>query len=862
MKHLWIAAAVGGLVLLPVAGWGKGAAEPATPSATPGSVPCPFTSEVLFKPTLPVLSVMLSNPPSTRTRVILEADGHHHELEWDPAVDPRLTQNVILESAPAGWTVSVVVEPIVLKQGTVTTVLYVGQFTRIPDTSVLRASYIGANSSDFQPAQPAGAAGSGSAGKVVAQSLLNWPQPTLTFSCHKLPTIDETPYATSAASGSAVRGFGTIPDPVAQTLSLLGEIAIKRAKTGAMEIVKSRFVVPLCGDDGDGGVTLSRLGLSGGTLALPHTCALLEQLRLEDVLATGKPLLRALRDDVRLTIAPAALRRIAGGTAWGKVAGAALDIVNRSLERGSFSVLDAEAALDLFLNETDFIAMLPLIEPGKRAHLEATIALALGKSCSKVKELKELKDGECARFLVATNDLDSLVNRLPTAAQAAASDLAKALGPLDTFAKAMQAKLVSLHPVLSHFPACNFSASITAPQCASAIARSWNTASDVLRTLDDLGYDAASSASIAKQLQTMILARVDPKVPDAEVTRVVQLACTARLAVGILRRCSGQGCSNAAIHDMFTAPKSYFSHSEPLCWGEGDAYRIASASLPNFEAFVADGLELLAAAAKQSASARVAGVLRMFVRLTNDIAGCTGEAALTSKCHELESVNDLVAAVAEEDHAKAIAATTALVRTLLSHVPPALTKGTQLLGIVAAYAQVYEDTKSQDASAARQAREKALEGLIDAATDRHGRGDTWIVSLGSNVGIGVVWSSPKADGYNNSKSLQLRVPIGFDLDKLPPETHSVGIGWHVGATIGDLGQFAAVGSDGKVDAVRWDNFLSPGVEGGILIGVPEHALNVAVHLEYAPALFATATGGGAWRAGISLGYYVPFFDFN
>jgi hypothetical protein len=236
-------------------------------------------------------------------------------------------------------------------------------------------------------------------------------------------------------------------------------------------------------------------------------------------------------------------------------------------------------------------------------------------------------------------------------------------------------------------------------------------------------------------------------------------------------------------------------------------------------------------------------------------------------------------ALVEQDHAKALSAATGLVRLIEPRIPVGLTRGAQLIGTVAAYAQVFEETKTQDAAAATAARKKALEGLIDAATDRHGRGGEWIFSVGSNVGIGAVHTYPLADKpmsltdtdpnpNADSTSPNLRVPLSIGIDHLPGAGsfwHVSTWSWHFAATIGDLGQFAAAGKSGKLQPVRWDNFLSPGIEVGIDIpwlSSPERAVNLTGHIEYAPALFDSDTGSGAWRVGVALGFYVPFFDFN
>jgi hypothetical protein len=93
-------------------------------------------------------------------------------------------------------------------------------------------------------------------------------------------------------------------------------------------------------------------------------------------------------------------------------------------------------------------------------------------------------------------------------------------------------------------------------------------------------------------------------------------------------------------------------------------------------------------------------------------------------------------------------------------------------------------------------------------------------------------------------------------------------GWHLGLQVIDLGQFVATGPRGELQEPTWSTFIAPGVEAGrdFRLSKPSSALfNVSVHATYAPALLEKTDDlgevtAGAWRVGISLGYYVPFFD--
>lgn len=813
-----------------------------------------------------MVMVTLSNAPTTRARITFQRGNEQHSLEWDPALDPRLSQSFItaLDPKNGSLNVSVAIDPTILKQANVATTVSAGKLTADKAKKTITQTLYVSTKADGTASDP--------------QKLGAWPQPTFTIDCVDLPNIDAYAYAPTAGGGAGARGFGTIPEPIAQTLALLGEIALERAKAGALQVLKDRFVKPLCGDDeGVGGVRLKQIGLVRDEIAFPKSCQILRQLRLQDVLASGKPLLRAVRDDLRSSVAPSVINRLAGDAAWGTLAVRALDIVNRAIDRGSFSVLDAEAAFDLFIDATPFLHALPLLGDANRK--------LLGDYLATITACQKDKAGPvaCASNMIATKSVDELRNALPPSGVAATKEALDAIKQLEGVEAGVVTQLKSSGVTKDEFKECANDA--TLERCVTRVVRSWKSPADAIATFERAIHKTDVRAALVKALlHDVIKAALDRTVAertprDETILHVVQVACTARLGVGIVRRCTTESCTSAQIRDMFDKTANYFGQnpenlSDDVCWTDKPAvYRtVPAAELTVFEGFVVDGLELVADTAKQTAPARAAAVIRTLSRIGSELTGCAGESVGTARCRELAASTDLLTSLVEEDHTKALAAVTELVHLLATTFPASLTKGVQLIGSVAAYAQVFEDTKTQDAATATAARKKALENLIDSATDRHGRAGEWVFSLGSNVGMGYVWTAPNAkdpgtstDNPNGqSYTPQLRLPIGFAYDLLPKQW-SIDPrkgGLHLGATIGDLGQFAAVGPDGKIQPVRWDNFLSPGIEVGFILGAPEQAINLTLHAEYTPALYQTSTEGGAWRIGLTLGYYIPFFDFN
>jgi hypothetical protein len=173
-----------------------------------------------------------------------------------------------------------------------------------------------------------------------------------------------------------------------------------------------------------------------------------------------------------------------------------------------------------------------------------------------------------------------------------------------------------------------------------------------------------------------------------------------------------------------------------------------------------------------------------------------------------------------------------------------------------------EAGKSREAN--RDARKKAMESLIDSATDRSNREREWVASFGAAVGGfgGGQWIG-EANGFRpNWMYPQLALPIGFSLQYLPPST-AVGVGFSASLTFADLGQYIAYKKDGAVAAARWDTFFAPGLQVGAMIGTSSTSFMLTLDGRYAPTLYTERESGpGAFRLGLGLTYFVPFWDFN
>lgn len=224
------------------------------------------------------------------------------------------------------------------------------------------------------------------------------------------------------------------------------------------------------------------------------------------------------------------------------------------------------------------------------------------------------------------------------------------------------------------------------------------------------------------------------------------------------------------------------------------------------------------------------------------------------------------------------------------------------LGALAGYAASLPGKEGQDTAEAREARARAIESFIDASTRRQGRDRAAVVSVGALVGFGALATltepSKVAEGAALPSEAQplspfvLTMPMGFSFEWLPRsdcvggcpaepgregERFFRGLQAHTGVhfrlSLLDLAQFLNVRNDGSIVAAKpdWANVFSVGGQLGLQFGVPEFSLDLSLDGRWTPAILGPAQIGGestditrrgAWRLGVVIGTYIPFFDFN
>lgn len=228
-----------------------------------------------------------------------------------------------------------------------------------------------------------------------------------------------------------------------------------------------------------------------------------------------------------------------------------------------------------------------------------------------------------------------------------------------------------------------------------------------------------------------------------------------------------------------------------------------------------------------------------------------------------------------------------------------LKKGFRILTGLATYGASYRKADANEEPGEieklrAEERQKAVESLIDAVTDRSERYRDTIWSLGANVaftGDYRVVGKGGDDSPNYVNKVPLSLPMGVAFQWLPNEgTTFLGKpGVHVMLSVIDLMQFATLGGEesnesddtttnpppgpGEMSTEEPEDDLDPpdaeftsalrlGLQVGMLLGEPSYPIALSGHAAWIPRVDYGEFPRQEWSVGVSLGVFVPFIDFN
>jgi hypothetical protein len=698
----------------------------------------------------------------------------------------------------------------------------------------------------------------------------------VTASVLALPTLHEAAAALSTQEGGTLGGRSldsTAPPLVRDTLEILAEIALERARTRGYALVSQRVTALVC-DELKAEDPIPELGLDKGDALLPNTCEALRHMNLAEIAQAGPSIAIAVENDIMALALRIVKTQVSGQVLVPPKAGWPVSELVGKLELST-------------LLRTGQIpgSAIPSLLDYLRAHIHEWMPTASGQP-----------DGEFRTCLVGAALLTSKLCATGSACDSV-DDLNRTLSAgIRGSAIGSGAQKKNCEPLLRPRLDFAFNVARVVQDHARKIATSSNTAgvvgnalalvadlTSVIQTPDgkaELASLGRHAPFVIDSLNLLVKPLTKRHLPTTRELQLVLLRlaahswvgpsptvveCSLELAFAAIAACHGRdgGCDARAISDFVTRPDEHFALG--LCTGLVDG-----PDWPEISSFVARGIDIVAPPSGASTRDQLRNGLALVFALTHRLAdGKVGPRAQKIIGH----AEALSLGLADQDTRAAIVESMALVRTVLGG-DAATDSRLELLRRIERFMPIVTTLTTNatslkqaaanpdQAEALRKTRKESLESLIEAATNRNARGGEWVLSLGANVGLYTGWNA--ADGARLST---LGLPMGFAVQELPSAKGQAA--WDTGCqflvpdhfqiSIIDLGQFI-VGPEAGKD-VSWNDFLLIGAQIGWipnLLQSPSDAFVLGADVRYIPG----GSRKGEFFVGAVAAYYVPFFDLN
>jgi hypothetical protein len=681
------------------------------------------------------------------------------------------------------------------------------------------------------------------------------------------------------------------------------DVAVERAHRNAEQLIARRLEEIFCER-----LTLERLRV-GGFMAdwlprdesgplLPRTCDAVSGVRIQELAASAKIVEKALASDL-LHLAFASLRNVATCDLLCR-----LRAVSGLLEHGPPED-GSKASLFSALRQASGL----LVDDAELRRASKKFDAALGNGdLTEEKKLTAVRSiwREVCRHTVATLTspiYKGSLGNLEYGSVLAACDMAKPKSK--EVISALKKEASDLHSALESVEkraAATPTPGVVAPtlskreEDALALVDEREHLAEVLQLIETLSVSLLESRTTRSerdmQLLLLGLARKDGKV----VSTAVGWRDALLVGSAILTECMAQGpCSADELKRALYQETSVITQRNPRL-------KVAFDDWPDLPLLLARAVDVLRPPPGTPSRATAKAALNIALDVVTQAIKqreYAQESLNAGTAEKMRLARELVNAIAGQDMNGTVQLSGALISRLISErcqrsaepnnvcFTPAnsasVKKWFGVLGAFVGYASSYRtenkeaDTEEQRKQRGEDERKKAMNALLDAATDRSNRGRDRVWSIGVAVG-GVVSGGRMAQtGDKLGVMGNVSLPIGFAYEVLP---HGAGfgvLGFHLRATFLDVGQYLQVRTkvkdDGKGKAPderaiaepRAATSLCLGLAPGALIGGPSQSVLVGFDWGYAPWLdFRNddSKGRGAWRFGGFVGTYISFLDFN
>ncbi|MDQ3335264.1 MAG: hypothetical protein M4D80_08880, partial [Myxococcota bacterium] len=620
----------------------------------------------------------IEDPP--RTRVTLSIDnekGNHFELVWDPVTQEGLQQEVLLPT-PNIWRLTPSSEYERIQADSAVYTYETTFHAAYPDPKtneiVLEAkstvSASGGNPSTLQ-AKPKIKVGCRPAQSELSQMILD---------------------KRKVASVAKARGLlnQSVPEPVQSALTVLAEIALDRAKSGAMSLVRDKFIVPMCEK-----LDFERLGLlQAKGRVLPRTCTMLENLRLQDVLSSGRGLLAAIETDVKETLLPAVIAHLPRLNEQGRMlARIGLDLASRVVDGQPDGAVEVDYLITLF-DQSSWASGFDqdvervqkwastLVPTVPRFIMEVTLPdgfdAPIGINQRPWGKIPECKPTEVHATIAGTIEYTS-ANRDKCVTAIVNAYLS---GP-NWLQASIDRKLFTLYQAIAAVRG------LTKQSLGDWLQARWKDEVTAWLGTSAGRHPDGTPKTLRDYVHEEVVLKLPPLAQSA-----VEASCASRLIIGIAKWCSSQeSCAAGEVAAILKNPTKVFLPSNELpwamCWKNDIEYRLPA----EIDRYIDLGVRLvsfLSPPHKGEERQRILAMVRWLFDVVTRVA--------TEDKEQLSRVHDIIKHLLEKDYVNAFTASLGVASEIrwAGKMPVEAKKALELIGAVASYARTYEETKGLD----------------------------------------------------------------------------------------------------------------------------------------------------------------------
>ena len=333
--------------------------------------------------------------------------------------------------------------------------------------------------------------------------------------------------------------------------------------------------------------------------------------------------------------------------------------------------------------------------------------------------------------------------------------------------------------------------------------------------------------------------------------------CGARLALALIAHAQASSqCTASFIHDVLTAPNSYFDTS--VC---GADFKLTAEEIRRAEEIIADGRSVFELARTMTSLDRMRALLRANLRLIESIV-C--EPQSSSPCAAAQRLTSIAIAFADRDLPAVITSAESVLLARATHWSEHQRKLMSMFLMFVRESLPISSKDTEEIKLAQARLERSFQVFLDGTAKRDGRDGDVVASLAASL------RATAGVDFDGEFKGPLSLPVGIAVDLLARQ-HSLyqgkTRGVHFELSVLDVGNYLRFSNNGEPEQRYWQDIANLTLGAGFFWGDYDTPFSLTATIGIAPGESLNGDETSSTRkwlgfAAINLGVYVPLIDLN